>query len=354
MTPHLDEVPVPHFEDRLWHELAQAHANAAADAADTGGSGAVRPGRTGRTPRGSRARRFVALGVGSLAAAAALVAGVVVVGSDADRSGTGTRGRSGSSPTDPAPSEPAPPGEEAPGEEAPALDLAAEIRQAVDEAAADSVVHVVQDMTTGPGDSETWTDETSGASRSLSLSETGAPTADRGWRTPPTPDQQPPGFPATSVPPELRPDPDPGIREDQGVVTVPMVMQRYVDYCFRVYVDLEAGASPPRNEGERMAAWLAEGKLVEDGTEVVDGRELIRLVQPPGGADSVYLVDPETYRPVRLTSYPGGEAEYTMTFEYLPRTPENLAVLSPPVPEGFTRADVLPDDGDRHDAGCPF
>lgn len=50
-----------------------------------------------------------------------------------------------------------------------------------------------------------------------------------------------------------------------------------------------------------------------------------------------------------VLGYPGQEVEYVMTIEYLPRTAENLAELSPPVPDGFVQTDTLRGDGERVD-----
>jgi hypothetical protein len=89
--------------------------------------------------------------------------------------------------------------------------------------------------------------------------------------------------------------------------------------------------------------------LVADGTQVVDGRELLRLRYAPTGGerpDTTILVDPDTYRPVLQIDGPqditdvNGVAHHfsrrVTRFEYLPRTAENLALLSPPIPDGFT------------------
>ena len=87
---------------------------------------------------------------------------------------------------------------------------------------------------------------------------------------------------------------------------------------------------------------VAAGRLVEDGTEVVEGRELIRLAGIEGTATAghVVLVDPDTYLPVRARGTLDGRT-YRQTYEYLPRTPDTLALLVPPIPEGFIRVDPL-------------
>jgi hypothetical protein len=77
--------------------------------------------------------------------------------------------------------------------------------------------------------------------------------------------------------------------------------------------------------------FLETGDIVVDGTEQRDGQELIRLRNHD--SSYVYLVDPETYLPVQETA-----SGVVTTYERLPRTPENLALLSPPVPDGFTPA----------------
>jgi hypothetical protein len=231
-----------------------------------------------------------------------------------------------------------------------------------------------------------WTDETTGAFRDLQRDAAGAPSFDSGLATPPAADGS----------------------------SAPSASARTVDYCFSEYTEGDPGGLPvgAGSATRWIQNYLEWGWLVEDGTQVVDGRELIRLREataeerqaagnggndaaalnpaaqqdaldalaedgtesppttsadaelppaatdelPPAATDeaepSVTLVDPETYRPVMTIGYPGSEYEYVQTYDYLPRTPENLAQLSPSVPEGFAQVDELRSDGDRADAGC--
>jgi hypothetical protein len=69
--------------------------------------------------------------------------------------------------------------------------------------------------------------------------------------------------------------------------------------------------------------------------------------EPVVDEEHVTLIDPETYRPVMVLGYTGSDSEYVMTFEYLPRTVETLALLSPPVPEGFVATTENRGDGER-------
>jgi hypothetical protein len=196
---------------------------------------------------------------------------------------------------------------------------------ATDEATTSSVIHWVDEQTL-PGEagpsrvSEFWTDETSDATRILSRDGQGDPTLDVGPLTGPTIES-----PAHSG-------------------------QRVVDYCSQQYVDhRDTGGTSTDIESQGLRGLrddVAAGRLVEDGTEVVDGRELIRLTRAEGesGAGDVVLVDPDSYLPVRARGTLHSGDTFSQTYEYLPRTPENLALLHPPVPEGFTRIDPLSND----------
>lgn len=74
-----------------------------------------------------------------------------------------------------------------------------------------------------------------------------------------------------------------------------------------------------------------------DGTEVVDGRELIRMHEV---SYQTFLVDPDTYRPVRAIGE-GSNNNVTTTIDYLPRTPESLTLLRTVIPDDFVQVDQL-------------
>jgi len=375
-----DEVALPRFEERLRARLGQAHDDhravrmtaVATTTARTAAPGLAPPdGDTGRPRvlrrppprrRRGRGRRSLRLGAGALAAAAALAAGVAAWPS-------GDGGGANIAVDDPA-------GTSVP----PTSELAPLVIAAADEAAATSVVHITQDNTSY-GDSEGWIDETTGAGRLLQYGGDG----------------------------ELQMD-----SSQQGDDTLT------VDHCFAEYSEAPAGLpSVAHSATQWVQNYLADGLLVEDGTEVVGGRELLRLREVPyseldpdsdflrrlverqeaaaealaeardatpppsdqelalleaeaaladaradavdeamsddSGAEGelgVTLVDPDTYRPVIVRGYPGSDSAYTQTYEYLPRTPENLALLDAQVPEGFTEVTQLRGDGERADAGC--
>jgi hypothetical protein len=378
-----DEIALPRFEERLRVRLAEAHDDhkavavaaaaaspspslASASADDADGLSAVVP-PAGRERR--RARRSLLLGAGALAAAAALVVGVAVLpAGDGDVDGAVVDAGS------PPPGIPVPPTSE----------LAPLVIAATQEATATSVVHITQDNASY-GDDEGWIDETTGATRWLQYDDDGEPLLD--WS-----------------------------QKGDDTVTV--------DHCFAEYTEGVAGLPPPAGDATRwVQSFLADGLLVEDGTQVVDGRELIRLREVPlseldrnspyarrlrerlqaaaeaeaateavgtsvpqavgtsddeeadatlvdpfarrlsereqaaaetvGSSDDeelgVTLVDPDSYRPVMVIA---GDHGYTQTYEYLPRTPENLARLEAQVPEGFTRVPDVRGDRAESAAGC--
>jgi hypothetical protein len=130
-----------------------------------------------------------------------------------------------------------------------------------------------------------------------------------------------------------------------------------VDHATQTYVEGCWGGSG--TYGGADPGWirelLAEGRYFEDGTEEVDGKELIRIrheampdelgeMVPP--ARSALLVDPETYLPIVDRHYDvDGGLVCERRVEYLPRTPENLALVGmPAVPEGYRLVPPASDD----------
>jgi hypothetical protein len=272
-----DDIEVPHLKARLWHELAELHQ-------DQLHSQRIAPRAVVKlTPHRSRRSRAVLSAV-----AAAVVAGVVTAQLVGTSSDTPLMGR---------------------------------IVAATDEATASSVIHWIDEQTL-PGEaepstvSEHWTDGTSGASRARLEGGQLDQMVDVGSLVGPTIDS-----PAHSG-------------------------QRVVDYCTRQYVDhVDTGGASIDIDPDALGSLrddVAAGRLVEDGTEVAGGRELIRLtrIEPAPAEDHVVLVDPDTYLPVRARGTLDG-VTFSQTYEYLPRTQENLALIVPPIPEGFTELDPL-------------
>lgn len=153
--------------------------------------------------------------------------------------------------------------------------------------------------------------------------------------------------------------------------------QTYVDHANRTYwVYPEVSEADGIDiYGPREAVPLADGILSQftsDGTEVIDGRELQRLIAPaqdttlcgiPGdpqgfspdqcvllgvteqtyeAATRTIWIDPATGHTVRevdkVTDLDMDGVTDVMTYTYLPRTPENLALLGLAVPEGYIQA----------------
>lgn len=326
-----DELAMPGFEDRLWSELHQLHAR--------------RQGQAGPPPGPAPRRRWrpgprALLAVVGTAAAAAAVAVLVV--------GDGT----------------------VPGSRPQAAEASVEERvlAATEPDAGDSIIHQVRT----PGDQadadESWYDEVTGARRERTLTADGDVLVDIGWPEPPAADEPP--LPTTSVlgigdcdpGTRLALDADGNLRSCVPTDTAPpqpMHAVRRVDHCRREYSDVESPVVAHPGWGY-LRMYLETGDIVEDGTEQVDGRELIRLRNHD--SSYVYLVDPETYLPVQeiVAAAPGGTARTVTTFERLERTPDNLALLTPPVPDGFAPAPVLgtfcnalPPEPDTHETRVP-
>lgn len=317
MLPGPDEaLPLPHFEERLLATLRDRHASAPWEgpdiATDDGPAtdmaplpGPARPAR--RAPR-----------VAAVAAVAVLVAGVaaaIVVSRDPRTSIDPAAPRQ--APTVPPPSFTAP--------EPPVLEAEEqEVLDAINGAMETQVVHT---QMTRPGlRAEAWNDFRSGLDRERSLAPDGAPWTDMGPAEPPALD----------------------IPEPIGVADTLHVHRRLVDHCLRQVSDYPGDLIVGGGEAEVIRNGVEGGELEIVGTEVVGGRELVKLGPAPGtAAISVVYLDPETLLPVETTR---GELRYT--FEYLPRTAENLALMVPPEPPEYPEVPTMADDDARRVAGC--
>lgn len=298
-----DELPIPHFEDRLWGELAPRW-------------------RDRRGGAGRRRRRAMVAAAAALAAAATVTA-VAVVG-------------------------PGGPGPVSRPERAEAS-VVERVREATDEAAeaGDSVIHETRREGDGHDYVESWYDEVTSAYRRRTVTAGGDPLVDTGWPEPPAVDAEPdPALAARDVEPggcdpnsRLAADADGNLHPctpGRSLPPQPSHAFRQVDHCRREYADISSPVV--RRPGwDFIRLFLESGDIVEDGRQEVGGRELIRLRNHD---DYVFLVDPETYLPVQVTDRSLGGEPVVTTYERLERTPENLALLSPPVPEGFTEGGV--------------
>jgi hypothetical protein len=299
-SPIPDELALPHFEDRLWAELADLH----------------REGAGGPPPRRPRRGLLAAAGVVAVAgigtAALALAAG----GDGERESETVAGGR-------------------------PVIDPDATIVYKVMRPVGDPSLNI----------EEEWFDEVTAASRHRVTAADGSLLTDSGWPEPPGIDERP----AAHIPadasglnlcnPETRSmvvlDPETGIEDrpcDPAVTPwFPQHEVRTVDYCSSTYRD--ATRDYFREPGPLNYRELVKSHgFTVTGTEVLDGRELLRIEYPPSGvAEAHALVDPDTYEAVQETVGGGlvPALGQVTTWQRLPRTEENLALLTPPVPDGF-------------------
>jgi len=82
---------------------------------------------------------------------------------------------------------------------------------------------------------------------------------------------------------------------------------------------------------EAVLEMLQSGEAKVDGHEVVDGRDAVRIVGVGrAGGSATYLIDAATNDPIewRTTGDGGGTVLRFVTYQELPATPENLALLS--------------------------
>jgi hypothetical protein len=208
-------------------------------------------------------------------------------------------------------------------------ELKASIIAAIDATATNTVVH-----TTQSGGMQLWHDPVSGLLRNSTV---GADT----WGQQ---DMGPAVAPAIDAP-------------AAPLGTAPAVRVRRVDHCVGQYAEKDEPWFNMASEAQSFEDELKADHFVPDGTEIVDGRELIRLravdsqqrserpieERQPVHDDRVAYVDPVTLLPVRIDS---ASVQISTTIEYLPRTAESLALLVPPIPAGTVEVDELPPNGD--------
>lgn len=141
------------------------------------------------------------------------------------------------------------------------------------------------------------------------------------------------------------------------------------------YVQADVPSTPaPFSEwgpGAQTRQRVASGELRKDGTEVVDGQELVRLVPTvvpipcedfPDGAEKdacfeyensphsasgtgVIWADPVTLRPVKELHAGGTPYEVTSYYSYFERDSEGVEAVTASVPESYTRVDQITPDG---------
>lgn len=297
-------VAVPHFEDRLLDRLQEQGRS---------GAWARRGWHRWRPPSRPSSRVAAAAAVVALLVAAAALAGGA--GSDGPDIGTAaTAPDDGLSPEiDP---------------------ILAAIDAAIDDG---SIAHITGD----DGTNEAWVDLGSGAERTIVPASAGGRTMDWGRSQAPAMDAA-------------------------GTTADVPVVRRLIDHCLRQYADITGPDLRIAYTLTPLRDALAGGQLRVSGPVAVDGRELLRLdsvVETPAdtgdperdaanqaaaeAAREVVYVDPASQLPVRIETDPASGS----TVEYLPRSPDNLARLVPPVPAGYTQVDRLAHD-DVRTAGC--
>ena len=317
-----EELAVPRFEDRLWAELAALHGDAGRE----------------RTTRHRRLPFVVAAAAVLVVAVVAVVAGVlarprpeVVVGT-----GPGTVPRPGTTIPSVPPSTALLPLVTVPSAEP--YDLSRVVAALA--VPSDGIVHTTDQ------DGESWYDPVTGARRGMRRGSDGRVQLDSGWPVAPTLDDPPDAD--LRRPNSAFHTCDPGTRMlldekgalhpcDPGAVPPqPTHRSRTVDHCRRLYAEQDVPVVADPGLGY-IGLYIQSGHIVQDGRVLVDGRELVRIRNLAG--NFVYLIDPVSALPVveirQLSS--DGEPDVTR-YERLPRTAENLALLSPTVPEGFTPA----------------
>jgi len=272
-----DRVPVPHFKQRLWTELARVHAEQA-ELADT---------RSGAP----RTRRWHLIGAAAAATVAVGVATVAVLSSpDAE---VETSGDYALLPVSARFDE--------------GGDLVDQMIAAMGQASDEFIVHTVTH--TDADTIEVWVDWPTTRYRTTFSDADGVPFQEAGGTA----------SDATN-------DVFGGDLDEDDVM-------RIVSHCRHEVSDETQSAMtatpawPFRDEPDGFVP-PSEITAVVDGHETVDGRDLVRVKVAETG--EVVLVDPATSLPVSGITEPGTPDQALTTYDYLPRSPENLELMLPP------------------------
>ena len=97
------------------------------------------------------------------------------------------------------------------------------------------------------------------------------------------------------------------------------------------------------------------GNAAPGGVASVDSSSMPSVISTTGTeavVDTGDLVDPETRLPVRYVGNPGSPEEVVQDYTYLPRNPENLALVDLAVPEGYVQDTDVPRDDRSSEGGC--
>jgi hypothetical protein len=118
-----------------------------------------------------------------------------------------------------------------------------------------------------------------------------------------------------------------------------------VDYAKQTWWQSDGGpflGSPGPQVASTIEQGLQNGDLTIVGNAIVNGQQTIELsaaaASSPGTSYDIWI-DPTTYLPVQATDT-SSAATAQVEFEWLQATQSNLALLSPPIPSGFTQLPV--------------
>ena len=284
-----DRVPVPHFKQRLWTELARLHTEQA-EHAEAGGASSPGP----------RRRRLVVAAAAVTVVATVATAAVLTSSRSDVETGDAYTLLPASTPFD---------------ED---RDVVAQLMAATGRAEQEFIVHTVTHKDRGTR--EAWVDWSTMRYRGIGRDADGVPTEETGGAL----------IDAT----------DDAFGEHLGDDDV----LRIVSHCRREVTD-ESGSGMtgtpawPFRDGPDDFTLPGELTAAVDGHETVDGEQLTRVKVVETG--EVVLVDPVTSLAVSGITDPGTPDQQLTTYEYLPRSPENLELLTPPsVPDGYEHVDM--------------